>query len=363
MSRKKILICPLNWGIGHATRCVPLVKALLQQDHEVILAADKAPLAFLRSAFPQLRHLVFPGFEPRYSSSNSQVLSTLIALPAIHAWAKRDHAWIEKAIQSHQIDAVISDNRFGAWSSLVPSVFITHQLNISIPPLLKGMKPIVNRLNHTYIRRFSACWVPDYRNEPNLSGVLSHPPPKGLEVHYIGPLSRFYASPMPNMDTSETACDLLVILSGPEPQRSLLEQAIIEQAKNHPLSIIILRGRPGEADMPETPDNIRMINHAQDEQMIPLIKSAKMVLSRPGYSTIMDLMALKKNAFFIPTPGQTEQTYLAENMKEKSWFDYAPQHSFALAKILENKTDFNPPALPDAAPMLEQQLKSWLASF
>lgn len=362
MSRKKILVCPLNWGIGHATRCVPLINEILQQGHEVILAADKAPLAFLQSAFPQLNHLPFPGFEPRYSHGNSQVWATLKSLPAMYAWAKRDHVWIEKAIQDHQIDGVIADNRFGAWSRKLPAVFITHQLQISIPAYLKGMKPIVNGLNHKYIRNFSDCWVPDYAFEPSLSGALSHPDSKSLNVHYIGPLSRFTDNEG-QPETLSTAYDILAILSGPEPQRSLFERRIVEDAKDLSVRVCILRGRPGRTDLPQTQKNICFINHAADAQMIHLMHASKMVLSRPGYSTIMDLTALQKKAYFVPTPGQTEQMYLAAHMKKKRWFDWAPQASFSLKAALNSTSGFGPAALPDPRPLLSKKLESWLASL
>ena len=225
---KKILICPLNWGLGHATRCVPIIKALQKQGHRVIIAADKGPLAFLQRAFPDLKFIEFPGFDPKYSKSNSQVLKMLASFPGALKDFRRDHKTIETIVKNRNIDIVISDNRFGCWSKHVHSVFITHQLHIRTPKIWRWASPIINFFNNSYIKKYDEVWVPDDENAPALGGRLSHPAIKRFKISYLGILSRFNAD---NQYDTEKPNKYLVILSGPEPQRTMFEDIVLKQAK------------------------------------------------------------------------------------------------------------------------------------
>ncbi len=361
MSRKRILICPLNWGIGHASRCVPIINELLRQGQEVIIAADKTPLHFLQEAFPKLEFLIFPGFEPQYSSRKTQLFKTLTSIPALANTAIKDHKLLEYLVKAHHIDAVISDNRFGAYSNQVPSVFITHQLHISLPGLTILARPFVDGLNKYFIQRYSTCWIPDYESDPNLSGKLSHPAPSEINTVYIGPLSRF---PQPGPKTTSTKkFDLLILLSGPEPQRSMLETKIINMIHRLSLNICILRGKPGSKQTLKQTQNLKIYNHASDKQIINLMNASDLVLARSGYSTIMDLVVLNQKACFVPTPGQTEQEYLARLMKDRGWFNYEDQESFDITNILSTSNAYAPPKLPDATQRLKIVVENWIMSL
>jgi uncharacterized protein (TIGR00661 family) len=357
MTQKKILICPLNWGIGHASRCVPVIKTLVELGQEVIIAADKAPLAFLQAAFPKIETIRFPGFEPFYSSGKSQVLNTARLVPSLIKSAGYDNRFVEKLVTDRNINAVISDNRFGASSKKVPSVFITHQIHINLPWSLRGIRPLVSWLNKKYIRNFSACWVPDFENEPNISGMLSHPPLKGIKVDYIGPLSRFSCIEDPE---KEPAYDVLAILSGPEPQRTLLEMKLIKEINGLPLSVCILRGKPDYHRELKQTKRLHLFNHAHDEKIQELMQSSKLIISRPGYSTIMDLIAVQKKAFFVPTPGQTEQEYLARRMRSLHWFNWGKQDQFDVMYAINEMSDFHPPKLNSSNISLRERLLQWL---
>ncbi len=361
MSQKRILVCPLNWGIGHATRMVPVIKQLIEAENEVIIAADKAPLAFLKQAFPKLHHIVFQGFEPQYSTGQTQVFKTLAQIPTMLRSSRADNNFVEKTVKELQIDAVISDNRFGAYSKQVPCVFISHQLYIQTPGILKLFNPIANRINHFYIRHFSECWVPDYGTEPSISGKLSHPTLKNVPVHYIGPLSRF--SQQETTAEAHFNYDVLVMLSGPEPQRTLLEMKVIKEINGLPLKVCILRGKPGFDKKLQQTERLHIFNHAGDDQIRELIKSSRSIVSRPGYSTIMDLVVMNKRAFFVPTPGQTEQEYLATRMKQLGWFNSGKQQNFDIMYALESMKGFAPPRMPDSEDALRKKILSWLSSF
>lgn len=327
-----ILICPLNWGLGHATRCMPIIKTLTNLGHKVIIAADKGPLAFLQKALPDYEFIELPGFEPIYSKSNTQVFKMMASFPKALRHFRRDHKMVESIVKSHNIDAVISDNRFGCWSDEVYSVFITHQLHIRVPHLWKWTTPIINVFNNSYIKKYNEVWVPDYENDPSLAGKLSHPESKRVKTEYLGILSRFDAD---NQDVEEKSIKYLVILSGPEPQRTMFEDIILKQANDIDDNVLILRAKPDGCEIPkDIPANVRMLNHVDDETFVKFIKNTKNIICRGGYSSLMDLVRLGRNAYLVPTPGQTEQEYLARHLSKEGYFNWCKQADFQLNKVI-----------------------------
>lgn len=360
--QKSILICPLNWGIGHASRCVPIIRCLQQMNHRVVVAADLKPLALLQSVFPEIEFIRFPGYEPNYSKSNMMVLKMMKEAPAIIRSFKNDIIKLDEIIQQKKIDGVISDNRFGASTKKIPSVFITHQLFIQTPELLKFTKPIINYLNFNYIKKFNEVWIPDFEKEPNLSGNLSHGNLTGLNVKYIGPLSRFSENDNEQTEKTKKIYDLLVMLSGPEPQRSLLETLILNQLKNTKIKTIIIRGLPGEQNVPVCYENLTMINHVNQNELLTLISQSEQIVARAGYSTIMDFIALKRKAVLIPTPGQTEQLYLAEYLGKYDNFTFIQQKDFKVSSI--RKSSFNSTFLQQKnKDLLKSTMNTWLSSW
>lgn len=328
--RKNILICPLNWGLGHATRCVPIIRELLKSEHNVIIAADKAPLAFLQKEFPDLKSIIFPGFEPVYSRSNSQVFKLLKSIPNALINFKKEHKTIEKIVDDYNIDLIISDNRFGCWSKKVHSIYITHQLHIQVPKYLQWTYPIVNQFHKKYINKYDELWIPDIEDEPSLSGKLSHPADIKIKTNYIGFLSRFSSE----IKNEIKIFEYLVILSGPEPQRTIFEDIIIQQASEIDGNIAILGARPElETNSYTQTRNIYYFNHADDELFERLVARAKKIICRGGYSSLMDLININRNAYLVPTPGQTEQEYLAEYLTEKGLFNYCKQKDFKLKNV------------------------------
>lgn len=328
---KNILICPLNWGLGHATRCVPIIKDLSNQGHKVIIAADEGPLAFLQKEFPDHDFIKFPGFSPKYSRSNTQVFKMMAAFPGALRDFRRDHKTVESIVKNNNIDMVISDNRFGCWSKTVHSVFITHQLHIQVPRVWKWTTPIINWFNNSYIKKYDEVWVPDVENEPSLGGKLSHPSIRGVETKYIGHLSRFTID---NQKVIEKTNKFLVILSGPEPQRTMFEDIVLKQAKNTKDNILILRAKPDSNDLlGDIPENVSMFNHVDDDMFVKLVNSAEIIICRGGYSSLMDLAALDRTAYLVPTPGQTEQEYLAKHLSKNLGWKWCRQSDFRLDRI------------------------------
>jgi UDP-N-acetylglucosamine transferase subunit ALG13 len=227
---------------------------------------------------------------------------------------------------------VISDNRFGLWSKQAKTIFITHQLFIKAPI---GER-LLSRINRYYIKKFTECWIPDIAGTANLSGDLSHPYPFPPNAFYVGTLSRFRSLPKAANSTFslKRAYDVLVIISGPEPQRSIFEKIILDQAVLIALNILIVRGITEVAQTIETKNNLDIVSHLTAVEMKEVILNASVIVSRSGYSTIMDLAVLKKRAIFVPTPGQTEQEYLAQRCMKKGFAYSETQAVFNLKRAL-----------------------------
>lgn len=341
--QKRILICPLDWGLGHATRCIPIIRLLLEKNAEVVIAADAGPLALLKQEFPQLTFIQFKGYEIQYPKSGSMKMKMLLSIPKILTEIKEEHTQLDKIIDDYKIDIVISDNRYGCWSKKVKSIFITHQLMIKAPI----GESVLHKKVLKYIANYDECWVPDVDASNNLSGDLAHKYPVSKNTFFVGALTRFYDLSIRTFcveaDTSRSGkYDIMAVISGPEPQRSIFEKLVIEQLKQTDLKALVVCGKASEQQI-ETIKNIKIVSHLKSDEMQTAIQNADIILSRSGYSTVMDLASLGKKAIFIPTPGQTEQEYLAKLFMKKGIAFSQSQSSFDLKKALkatENYTGF-----------------------
>jgi|SRR5665647_988319 len=305
----KVLICPLNWGLGHATRCVPIIQKLMNEGHEPVLVADGYPLQFLRQEFPSLRFIELSSYSVYYASGTSQVGAMLFNFPSIVRGIINEHSWLRNLLQTEHFDQIISDNRFGMWNKRIHSIYITHQLMVKMPQGLKFLEPLVHLVHKTVINRYNECWIPDTKENGSLSGDLAHKYPLPTNAKFIGTLSRFQG-----METiiPTTDYDLVAIVSGVEPQRTLFEESLILKYRNRTEKVMIIGGQPQQTKTKKHNGNITLVSHLPTHELAAAFLGAKKIISRSGYSTIMDLEALKclHKAEFIPTPGQTEQEYL-----------------------------------------------------
>lgn len=332
MSKKKhILVAPLNWGLGHATRCIPIITALLTEEFEVTIASDGNALALLKKEFPALRAITLPGYDITYALKAKDFKRKIFSQTAhIRRTIKEEKKVLDELLRSLQLDGVISDSRFGLHTKEVPCVFITHQLTV----LSGKLTSLTSYLHKRYIHKFTECWVPDYESAINLSGILGHPAKLPMTTKYIGPLSRM------EVRSESKKYDITAILSGPEPQRSLLEELLMNTLKKYNGTILLVQGIIEEDTKSKKVGNIEVVNFLTTEALEKAINQSQFIISRSGYTTIMDLQAMEKKAFFIPTPGQPEQEYLASYLKNKGIVPYASQENFKvkdLAKITAYK--------------------------
>jgi len=326
----RILVAPLDWGLGHATRCIPIIRQLLDAGVDVWLAGEGAQQKLMIQEFPELPFLPLEGYRIQYSRTRSGLFWKILAqMPHLLSVIKKENRWLKATIQQHNIDAVISDNRFGLYSKMVPCIFITHQLYIKTS-LGKWINTWLQKRNYSYINRFAACWVPDYENENGLAGELSHPVNKpAIPVHYIGLLSR-----LQQLHITEEQNHLFISLSGPEPQRTLLEEKIINEIAHYTGTATIVRGLPGESRLIPSTNDIKFYNHLSAKDYNEEIQKAEYIISRSGYSTVMDITGLHKKSILIPTPGQTEQEYLGEYLMRKKMAYSISQNNFSFKDAL-----------------------------
>lgn len=315
----KILIAPLNWGLGHATRCIPLIRQYIAAGDEVVLGGDGESILLLRHTFPDLRVVDLPSLELRYTHNTQQRGFYLRAIPALIRFTIADHYYLRQQLAIEHFDLIISDNRFGLFSRNTRCVYMTHQLYVKLPKRLKIFQPFARALHACIYLRYDEVWVPDYADSKhNLAGALAHGHRFDCHAKYIGPLSRF-SQPLPDTryPISDTQYPTIAILSGLEPQRTLFEQELIERFRLCDTPVLILRGKIAGPMTTTHIRNITLVQHMHDEQLLPLMQKAEKIIARSGYSSIMDLavLGLLDKAEFHPTPGQSEQEYLADYLR------------------------------------------------
>lgn len=307
LRNKIIFIAPLDWGLGHATRCVPLIKEL-KEHNEVILGVTKTTSFIFDEEFHDLKKINIVPYNIRYSKKIPLGLTLLLDSPRILNVINKENEQLKDIIKEHKIDVVISDNRFGLYNKNVECIYITHQLNIRA-----GLFSFfANKIHQHYIKKFDRIWVPDFEDEQkSLAGKLSKN--KNLKnVIYVGPLSR-----LPIVPKTEEQFDFLCLLSGPEPLRTFFESLLIEKAKDTNKRICLVRGTIAEYNY-QLPGNVTLMEMPSAEILSHLIQNSHTIVCRSGYSTLMDLHHLKKKSvILVPTSGQCEQIYLADYWKQK----------------------------------------------
>ncbi|WP_132052056.1 glycosyltransferase [Pseudocnuella soli] len=331
--KKKVLVAPLDWGLGHTTRVIPIIHSLLQRGHQVCSAGNSQQKSLLQAEFPQLTYLPLAGYGIKYGVSAVQTAVLLLRqIPQIWAAIEAEKQWLAQSMAVHSFDAVISDNRYGMYHPKAHCTIITHQLRIQAP-VAAG---VVQRIHFSLLQKFNACWVPDVPGAPGLAGALSHPHRlPAMPLRYLGPLSRFSTGQLQPEQSG-----LLVLLSGPEPQRTLFENILLPQLSNAKMPVTLVRGLPGSQQLLAPIPGVQVFNHLPTKDLQEAMQRASLVVCRSGYSSVMDLAALCKRSIVVPTPGQTEQAYLARHLHQSGFALAQQQQGFDLKKALEKAAHF-----------------------
>lgn len=325
LKKKTILVAPLHWGLGHATRCIPIIRALLEHNFNVLLASDGAALMLLQKEFPELETIELPSYDIIYSRNRLFFKWKMLQqLPKIKKTIASEKDIIAQLVSDGKIQGIISDNRPGVRSEKIPSVYITHQLNV-----LSGSTSFFSsKMHQLIIKKFDVCWVPDMDELlMNLSGKLGHLKKDVFNVKYIGVLSRMKKKEVPK------TIDILILISGPEPQRTDLEKMLKSLFKNSKKKVLMIRGIIEASQKWETFGCLEIVNYMTSNELEETLNKSEIIISRSGYTTIMDIAVLGKNAFFIPTPGQYEQEYLAMHLKNLGVVPFCKQQKFELEEL------------------------------
>lgn len=318
-----VLVAVPDWGLGHATRSLVVVERLRALGIPVHLASSGRAGHLLRAECPDLPFLELPGYRIRYRSS-ALAIDLLRQAPRFWSRVRAEHRSLARYLKKHPIRAILSDNALGCHAPGLPSAYMTHQLHMQYPAAPWLARPF-NRLHRCIMGRFDSCWVPDWPGRENLSGLLAHPPHGGLRIRYLGPLSRMRPLPEPHR------WDAVAVLSGPEPQRSRWEARLVHQLSHSNARILLVRGTTEVAPAWEQRGRMRWVSWLPAAQLNRELAAAAFVICRPGYSSLMDLAALGKPAVLVPTPGQTEQEYLARHWARQWGYPWEEQRRFRWA--------------------------------
>jgi hypothetical protein len=317
---------------------IPIAEKLLKMNHRIFIGTGEEHLSFFRHELPGLNYISFPGFKPEFSSCLPQYLSILLKIPLLIYHVIREHYLLAKIIRKFSIDIVISDNRFGLWNRRIKTVYITHMLRIPFPKPFVNLEPVGVLLHKYIINKYSFCFVPDLPGDLNISGKLSHNLKTGKNIRYIGLLSRFASVCQGQQADNAGSTGTSVILSGPEPHREILKQKLEGIFRKRGTDAVFLEGRPEGTKEVFTSGRLMFYNHLPAREMIDIITGSRNIISRSGYTTIMELVSLNRSAILIPTPGQTEQEYLGEYLSGKGWIAAISQ------KQLNEDIEFSQPA-------------------
>lgn len=354
---QKILVAPLDWGLGHATRCIPIIRCLVAQGHLVYLGITPQTAPLLQTEFPHLPCIQLPAYAVQYSKTAKGLPFTLLKqIPRLLSTIRREHTCLLQAVQEHGIQRILSDNRYGLWHPQVPAVMLIHQMQLQVPQSAWG-QTIINWIHTRMLSRFSACWIPD-TPQHRFGGNLTQTNLPNNKVQYLGPLSRFEGA----HSLQEKRHYTLLLLSGPEPQRTQLEHILIQQHSDFQGEVVLVRGTSAAIPLPTVPAHWTVHGLLHQQQLLPILQAAQWVVCRSGYSTLMDLAVLGKGALLVPTPGQTEQEYLAGWWAQDGNYVYQAQDGIDIKKALAGLATAKQAKPYEGTRVYETVLENWLGS-
>jgi hypothetical protein len=347
MQQKSVLIAPLDWGLGHATRCIPVITGFIELGYNVTIATEGAHEMILREAFPGLTFLRLKGYHIRYSkNANGFAIKMIAQIPRILYNILREFWWLHTTNKHQQFDLIVSDNRLGFFHLKTPSVFITHQLNLQTP--FSWSTRLLQWIQYLWFKLFYAMvWVPDMEGDQNLSGILGNPiskPP--VPIWYMNCLSRLNEYASSQKIEAQPNNLFLGILSGPEPQRSIFQDILWAEGNRLKQPFKLIAGTASQPNNHAVSEFGSIVPHLGGPDLVKAIEDTKYIISRGGYTSLMELIPLNKPLILVPTPGQTEQEYLAKRWQEKGWAIAFDQSTFHLETALEAAAHFNYQPIP-----------------
>lgn len=344
---KKILIAPMDWGLGHTSRCIPIAQYYHNLGHHIFFAGNALQQQLFSASCPFASLLELNGYHIAYPQKGHYFMLKMAAqLPRLQQTIYREQQWLRQQMREHAFDIILADNRYGLHHPDARCILLTHQLHIQTGTFLGNR--LVRYKVQQFINRFDACWVPDHEDTP-LAGMLSNHLDLKKPLEYIGWLSQFQFKNHIVAHPLAGHAYTLALLSGPEPMRTQLESTLLQQMAALPARQFVMIG--GTQQQPASvANNIKYISLADSTTLYGYLQYADSVISRSGYSTVMDVVYMQRPALFVPTPGQTEQEVIARHLRERQWFPYTHQNLLNIAGIAPSK--FNAPAFSSRLPEL-----------
>lgn len=351
----KVLVAPLDWGLGHATRCIPVVREFLRQGAQVELAVVKANARLLREAFPELRQRLAPSYNVVYPKHGYNMGLWLVK-NGVHlkAVSRFEHQYAEEMVARHHYDVILSDNRFGFYSRAAKSIYMTHQRRIAFPQALSAMEPVGQLWHASVMKRFDEVWVPDYEEAPGLAGAMSHVKICPRPLKYVGALSRFSEGVTAPLGIAP-AYKFVAVVSGVEPARSRFEEKLKQAFAKIPGRHAIIQGRPAAGVKTWTEGNVQFFTHLPDAEFARVVQGAEWLVSRGGYSTVMDMAYLGGKCVFVPTPGQYEQIVLGDELSSAGYANCISERNLSAESLLDlvtRRPEVKIPQPPQESPLV-----------
>ncbi len=328
MKKRKIFFAILDMGLGHATRSLPIVKKCIELEWQVIIGCSGRSLIFLEKEIPQASFVEMADYGLRYSEKGVSVLRIMVKFPRLLCVILSEHKFIRQYIHENKVDIILSDHRYGCFSKEIPSFLLTHQLRFIAPKSIRYLEFLGVLFNNYFHCKYSAVIVPDtlQKNQGLISGDMSKI--TGEKAYYFAGI----LSSLSRQENLKNDIDVFISISGPEPQRTVLERIIRAQINDIPGKKVVALGLPESNFIEHTHPDIIIYHHLARTEMELFMNKSQIIISRSGFSTIMELAELTKKALFIPTPGQTEQFYLAERLYKNKWFYFVQQDKLNLRR-------------------------------
>jgi len=357
-----VLVAPLNWGLGHATRDIPVIHELGRRGHDVTIAACGNALSALMREFPDFRFIEFPDYPAPYSTGSLLLPKFCAYLPVLLRALATERKALQQILSQDHYDLIISDTRLGVYSDQVPSLFITHQIHFHFPPVIWPVELFALLLNRIVHTRFDRVIVPDNPPGPgSLAGKLSRPllPQSFRRIYFAGILATARKQHV------EEDLDYLCIISGPEPQRTVFEQTLLPQLPDLSGSKVVLLGSPVQRSVTRPDPDTVIKSYVDTEEKIVLLNRARFIICRSGYTTMMELAEVqKRHGLFVPTPGQTEQEYLSAYYRKNGWFLSQSQYHLDLPSDIAAAQPFSGfPVMPSTEQNVRRLYEVVLAAY
>lgn len=325
----------------------------------MIVAGNSWQRQFIKKSLPNTETINLEGYDVSYSKKGIGFMFSIFRqTPKLLKTVRKENEWLIEQSAKLQFDGIISDNRYGLFHKRIPSVIMTHQL-LARTGMGKAANALLRKLHYKYLQRFDKCWVVDVNGKECLGGKLSHPKILPDNAEYIGLLSQI------EVKKTNEGEHLLILLSGPEPQRSIISEILWKQLVAYKGKVVFVEGRNDCPTRNIIPAHVTYYKQVTKTELQPLLEDANMIICRSGYSTLMDLVALGKKAIIIPTPGQTEQVYLARYLHKQGIFYSTPQRGFQLQNSLDaaKQFPFNQLSLRDSFSQYKEVIDNWLRSL